>query len=292
MRSRRSRRVGAGAPSATMARDGGAHAPGHWKGWPLCQRQSGRARKYDAFEARACTQPGLSQHAALRRPPGPKMCRRHRFFQQEKGKHARAVLTAEGRRARCGARAGLRRLVRGRPRRHDRVRRAARHSRGTGVRSGRAVLGGQRLHTGLRRIPAARRAVGGSRRAARDVRAGHGPVHGRPAGRRAGRVGRAAARRAGGAGPRRGAADAGDAVRADHDLRRARQASPRAGHLERCGRGRGRVGPGHRRRADAVGRVAVGVLRQRPGRRAGRRGRRRGAAGPVGHRSPSPAGST
>ncbi len=137
------------------------------------------------------------------------------------------------------------------------------------------LVGRQRLHAHVRRLPAARRPARRPARAQAHVHARPGPLLARLARRRPRPVGGVADRRARRPGPRRGDRLAGGAVDHHHDLRRRRRAQPRARHLG-CGRGRRRRGRGAARRdPHERAELALGAVRQRPDR--ARRGGARAA---------------
>ena len=153
--------------------------------------------------------------------------------------------------------------VRRRPRRVDRQRRAAVDRQRPPVLPGRPLLGHQRLHAHLRRLPPARRPHGRPARPPPDVPRRPDPVRARLAGRRLRRVQRPADRRSRRAGPRRRAAVARRALAGDRDLRRGRGAQQGARRLGRRGRLRRRRRRAGRRHAHRVGRLGVGPVRQR-----------------------------
>ena len=128
--------------------------------------------------------------------------------------------------------------VRDRDRRLDRQRRAAVDRRAPALLPRRPLLGRQRLHADVRRLPAARRPDGRPAGATPDVHARPGGVLARLAGRRPRAVRDVADRRPRGPGP--GCRDrlARGAVDHHHHVRRGCRAQPRARHL-----GRGRRAP-------------------------------------------------
>ncbi|CAA9475679.1 MAG: Uncharacterized MFS-type transporter, partial [uncultured Solirubrobacteraceae bacterium] len=130
------------------------------------------------------------------------------------------------------------------------------------------LVGHQRVHPRLRRLPAARRPHG---RPARPPP----PVHARPrrlldrvARRRPGVQRRHARRRPRLPGPGRRPRLPRRALHRHHDVRRGRRAQPRARRLGRRGRRRRRCRRPPRRRADRVPRLGVGPVGQRADRRA------------------------
>ncbi len=159
--------------------------------------------------------------------------------------------------------------VHGGARRERRERRAAEHPARRRLLRAEPVVGAQRLHVALRRVPAARRARGRSARTSPPVHGRHRAVCGRVAGLWAVAVGGDAPDRPRRAGPRRGDGLAGGAVDHPHDVRRRQRAQPGARGLgcdrrrRWCGRvaarGRDRRGP----------QLALGLLRQRADRRSG-----------------------
>ena len=142
--------------------------------------------------------------------------------------------------------------VRRRPRRLDRQRRAALDRARPAVLPGEPLVGRQRLHARLRRLPAARRAHGRPPRPPPHVHRRPRPLRARLAGRRPGQDRGPADRRPRRPGPRRRAALAGRAVAGHHDVRRGRRAQPRAGRLGRRGRLRRRGRRAARRHAHRV----------------------------------------
>ena len=153
--------------------------------------------------------------------------------------------------------------VRRRPRRLDRQRRAAVDRPRPRFRPGGPLLGGQRLHPVLRRLPAPRRAHGRPHRSSPDVRR-------RPRGLRAGLARRwsrdhpgHADRRTRRPGPGRRAALPGRALPRHRDVQGGRGAQQGDGRLGRRGRLRRRRGRAPRRRAHRVRGLGVGPVRQR-----------------------------
>ena len=169
---------------------------------------------------------------------------------------------AQGPRARPARRGAVRR----RARRLDRQRRAALDRPRPELLPGEPVLGRQRVHARLRRLPAARRAHGRPARPPPRLHRRPDRLRVRLAARRLRLQRRPADRGARPAGPRRGDPLARGALDPDHDLRRGRRAQPGARRLGRGGRLRRRRRRAARRRADRVPRLGVGPVRQRPDR--------------------------
>ncbi len=132
-----------------------------------------------------------------------------------------------------------------------------------------AAVGGQRLHAGVRWIPAARRTRRRLRRPPPPVRARHHRLHRGLAGLRSGAVVRVPHLRPRPPGPRRSDGLPGRAVDRDHHLPRGPRAHQGAQRVGRDRRRRRRRRPAARRHPHRVPVVGVGVLRQRAGRRAG-----------------------
>ena len=192
----------------------------------------------------------------------------------------------EARRRTPDARPLLPRAVHGDPRRLDRERRAAVDLGRPRLHLREPRVGRQRLHAGVRGLPAARRSRGGPARPARGVRRRPGAVRARLAGGRAGPEradARRRARRAGARGSRRRARDALD----PHDrLPGGPRAQPGARPVGRDGRRRRRLGRAARRRAHGDAQLALDPDHQRadrPVRRAG------GAAGRARRAAATPA---
>jgi hypothetical protein len=174
--------------------------------------------------------------------------------------------------------------VRSRARRVDRQRRAAVDRQRPAVLPGRPLVGRQRLHALLRRLPAARRPHGRPDRPPPPVRRRARRLRSRLARRRARHFIRHADRRARGAGYRRRDALPGGAVAGHRDLRRGRGAQQGA---RRLGRGRRLRRSGRRaarRRADRVRRLGVGPVRERADRHPRRPGGLAAAAREPQHR--------
>ncbi len=170
----------------------------------------------------------------------------------------------------AGTGAARARAVRRRAGRLDRQRRAAVDRPRPPVLPGEPVLGRQRLHPHLRRLPAAGRPHGRPAGPPPPVHGRHRPVRHRVAARRLRGERGTADRRPRAAGPRRRAALARRPVARDRDLQGGRGAQQGARRLGRRGRLRRRRRRAARRHADRVGRLGVGPVRQRPDRR-GRR---------------------
>ena len=165
--------------------------------------------------------------------------------------------------------------VRDRDRRLDRQRRPADDRQEPQLLAGRPLVGRQRLHAHLRRLPPPRRTTRRPRRPAADVHRRPDRLLARVARRRPRPVGGLAPRRPGDPGPRRGDHLSGGPLDPDDDFRRGRRAQQGA---RRLGRGRRRRRSGRRparRDPDEWSRLGVGPLRQRPDRP---RRRRDGAA--------------
>ena len=156
-----------------------------------------------------------------------------------------------------------RRAVRGSARRVDRERRAALDRQGARLLPGQPVLGRQRVHAHLRRLPAARRPHGRPARSSPALHRRPDPLRGRLACRRPRPERRLADRRACRPGPRRRAAVPRRPLARHRDLRRGRRAQQGARRLGRGRRFRRRRGRAARRHADPVGRLGVGAVRQR-----------------------------
>ena len=160
--------------------------------------------------------------------------------------------------------------IRGSARRVDRERRTSVDRVGARLLAGQPVVGRQRVHAHLRRLPAARRSHGRPARPAPHVHRRPDPVRGRLAGRRPRPERHLVDQRARRPGPRRRAVVSRRPVAGDGDLRRGRGAQQGARRLGRGGRFRRRRGRAARRHAHPVGRLGVGAVRQRadrPGRR-------------------------
>ena len=132
--------------------------------------------------------------------------------------------------------------------------------------AGQSLVGGQRLHADFRRLPAARRAPRRPHGPPAHVHERPRPLHGGLAAGRSRSERCLADRRARGAGPGSRARLSRRAVAHHHDLQRRRRAQQGARGLGRSGRLRWRRGFASRRHADRVGRLGVGLLRQRPDR--------------------------
>ena len=160
------------------------------------------------------------------------------------------------------ARAGTarRRAVRRRPRRLDRERRAAVDRPRPRLLTGEPLVGRQRLHADVRRLPAARRPHGRPARPAAAVPRRSRAVLARVAGRRPLPDRGPADRLARGPGPRRRAAVARRALARHSDVQRGRRAQQGVRRLGRRGRLRRRRRRAARRHADRVGRLGVGAV--------------------------------
>ena len=159
--------------------------------------------------------------------------------------------------------------VHGGARRERRERRAAEHPARRRLLRAEPVVGAQRLHADLRRVPAARRARGRPARSPSPVHGRHRAVRGRVARLRAVAVGGDAADRPRRAGPRRRAGLARGAVDHPHDVRGGQRAQPGARRLGRDRRRRRRGRPPARGRDRRAAQLALGLLRQRADRRGG-----------------------
>ena len=182
-------------------------------------------------------------------------------------------MSFSSRAALVGARTPRGRAIRGRPRRVDRQRRAALDRHRARLLPGRPVVGRQRLHAHVRRLPAARRAHGRPARPPAHVHRRPDPVRRRLACRRPRPERRLVDRRARRPGPRRRAALPRRPVAGHRDLRGGRGAQQGARRLGRGRRLRRRRRRAARRHAHRVGRLGVGAVRQRADRH------RRGADG-------------
>ena len=156
--------------------------------------------------------------------------------------------------------------------RHDRgEHRAAAHPGRAALLHRRPVLGAERVHAHVRRAAAARRAGRGHPRPAPDVPGRDHPVHPGLAGRRAGHRGLVAAGRPRPAGRRRRAGLTRRARPGGGQLPGGPGADPGARRLLRGADGRRLAGPGAGRGDHRMGVLALGAVRQRPGRHPGRR---------------------
>ena len=165
-----------------------------------------------------------------------------------------------------GARAPLRRLLHGDPRRHD-------HDRGAALDRGRprllgagSAVGAERLRAHLRRPAAARRTGGRPARAPARVHGRCPVLHGRVARVRARLVAGGAARGPRRPGRRRRDHDPDRPLDHLHDLHRGRRAEQGARDLGRARRHRRHRGVADRRPARRRPRLAVDLLHQHPGR--------------------------
>ena len=138
------------------------------------------------------------------------------------------------------------------------------------LRPERPVVGRERLHADVRRLPAARRPPGRPARAAAHLHHRDVAVRVRLAGGRPRPERHLAGERARTAGPRRGADLPVRTFDSHHHIRGGRRAQQGPGRLGRGGR-LGRSGRRARRRhAHRVGRMGVGAVRERPDRHRGR----------------------
>ena len=170
-------------------------------------------------------------------------------------RHYRPALASAGTSSRGAIRRGARRV--------DRQRRAPLDRRVAQLLPGRPVVGHQRLHAHVRRLPAARRADGGPARPSPDVHRRPDRVRRRFTRGRARAERCMADRRPCRPGPRRRAALPGRAVARDHAVRRRRRAQQGDGRVGRGRRLRRRRRRPARRHAHRVGRLGVGAVRQR-----------------------------
>jgi hypothetical protein len=168
--------------------------------------------------------------------------------------------------------------VRGRPGCLDRQRRTAVDRHRPSLLAGQPLMGRQRLHADVRRLPATRRPHGRSDRSSPPVHRRPDPVRRRVARGRTGEQRGAADRGSCRAGTGRGAPLSCRPLAPHGDLHRGRRPQQGARRLGRGRRLRGRRRRAARRHAHRVGRLGVGPVRQRPDRHPRRAGRAAAAA--------------